>query len=32
VNYGDLIERYGLDSMQRPQGEPGYSMDDIDEE
>jgi predicted glycoside hydrolase/deacetylase ChbG (UPF0249 family) len=30
VNYGDLIDRYGLDSMQRPQGEPGYSMGDTE--
>ncbi len=30
VTYGQLIERYGLESMQRPQGEPGYSMDDIE--
>jgi hypothetical protein len=30
LTYGQLIERYGLESMQRPQGEPGYSMDDIE--
>ena len=28
VTYRDLVERYGLDAMRRPQGEPGYSMDD----
>ena len=27
VTYRDLIDRYGLDSMQRPAGEAGYSMD-----
>ena len=26
VNYRDIIEKYGLDAMQRPAG-PGYSMD-----
>jgi len=30
VNYRDIIERYGLDAMQRPTG-PGYSMN-VDEE
>lgn len=30
VTYRDLIDRYGLDAMRRPKGEPGYSMEDID--
>ena len=28
VTYRDLAERYGLDAMRRPEGAPGYSMDD----
>jgi len=31
VTYRDIIERYGLDSMQRPSGGPGYSMDSDEE-
>ena len=27
VTYGDMVERYGLDSMKRPES-PGYSMND----
>lgn len=30
VTYRDLIDRYGLDAMRRPEGDPGYSMDDIE--
>lgn len=31
VNYRDVIDRFGLESMVRPEGAPGYSMD-VDED
>jgi predicted glycoside hydrolase/deacetylase ChbG (UPF0249 family) len=31
VNYRDIIDRIGLDSMTRPEGAPGYSME-VDED